>query len=80
MSISCQTLIPQGYPYNNLSTSKNTAADLYSISNALGVIKTRQEIDIFILKYSFNVIWIHMKVFKLDKKLTSVFTNILTML
>jgi hypothetical protein len=37
MSISCQTLIPQGYPYNNLSTSKNTAADLYSIGMPLEV-------------------------------------------
>ena len=43
-------------------------------------IETRQEIDIFILKYSLNVIGIHMKVFKLDKKLASVFTNILVML
>ena len=48
--------------------------------NALEVIKIRQEIYKRVLKYSLNVIGIHMNVYILDKKLTSVFINILTML
>ena len=65
--------------YYNLTRNGHLYSLIYHncCKNALGVIKTRQEIDICVRKYTYDVVGIPWEVKQLDTQSAAVFTNLI---